>query len=422
MINSINAAFESANIDNNSISFPQQMTPKMFTKVKNMITNLRGKYVSKGDIGCFELTFNPTGIVHKFLTTNEWPKKNPFALFPTPMSIINYALEYTFAGANEWTGYELVRIFEPSAGTGSFIDAVVEDFAKYGVPVDVVCAEIDPVNIEILKGKGYKVIEGDFLNIEVDSLEKFDLIITNPPFLSQTYIHHVNHAQRFLKKYGKMMAVLPTSLFTSMTKKAKALKHTVAALNIGEFQDCIFESGTFEDTEIETMLVTINSVEQSKADMDKLTDYASRLLCLCLNNERAINTKINNCKSADDVSNLMPYLVEKYRAMSPYSFLNDDVIKKAEEAFKVTLAGNDVSTVIDKCLLNEALVESNVIPLKIEVHEMATTCAFVLTETVCTPALISSKIAANITNSKKTKPRKASKVTNENQLDLFAFG
>lgn len=422
MINSINAAFESANIDNNSISFPLQMTPKMFTKVKNMITNLRGKYVSKGDIGCFELTFNPTGIVNKFLTTNEWPKKNPFALFPTPMSVINYALEYTYAGANEWTGYELVRIFEPSAGTGSFIDAVAEDFAKYGVPVEIVCAEIDPVNIEILKSKGYTVIEGDFLNIDVNSLEKFDLIITNPPFLSQTYIHHVNHAQRFLKKYGKMMAVLPTSLFTSMTKKATALKHTVAALNIGEFQDCIFEGGTFEDTEIETMLVTINSVEQSKADMGKLTDYASRLLCLCLNNERAINTKINSCKSADDVSNLMPYLVEKYRALAPYSFLNDDVIKCAEEAFKMTLDVNDTSTAKEKQVTNEVQAQSNVIPLTLVAHEKTDKNAFVLTETISTPTLIATKITKRITNNKRTKSRKASKVINENQLDLFAFG
>jgi predicted RNA methylase len=422
MINSINAAFESASIDNNSISFPQQMTPKMFTKVKNMITNLRGKYVSKGGIGCFELSFNPTVIVNKFLTTNEWPKKNPFALFPTPMSVINYALEYTFAGANEWTGYELVRIFEPSAGNGCFIDAVVDDFAKYGVPVDVVCAEIDPVNIEILKCKGYKVIEGDFLNLEVSSLEKFDLIITNPPFLSQTYLHHVNHAQRFLKTYGKMMAVLPTSLFTSMTKRAKALKQSVAAINIGEFQDCIFEGGTFEYTDIETMLVTFNSVEQSKAVMDNLTDYASRLMCLCLNNERGINTKINKCKSSNDVSNLMPYLVEKYRALSPYSFVNDDVIKSTEEAIKITLGVNYVSTVPDECDLNDAQVQINVIPLFIDDHQKANTCSFVLTETECLPTLISTMIAANLTNSKKTKPRKVLKVTNENQLDLFSFG
>ncbi|MFT7007101.1 MAG: hypothetical protein ACJAXJ_001614 [Colwellia sp.] len=290
------------------------------------------------------------------------------------------------------------------------------------MPVDVVCAEIDPVNIEILKCKGYKVIEGDFLNLEVSSLEKFDLIITNPPFLSQTYLHHVNHAQRFLKTYGKMMAVLPTSLFTSMTKRAKALKQSVAAINIGEFQDCIFEGGTFEYTDIETMLVTFNSVEQSKAVMDNLTDYASRLMCLCLNNERGINTKINKCKSSNDVSNLMPYLVEKYRALSPYSFVNDDVIKSTEEAIKITLGVNYVSTVPDECDLNDAQVQINVIPLFIDDHQKDNTCSFVLTETECLPTLISTMIAANLTNSKKTKPRKVLKVTNENQLDLFSFG
>ena len=217
MLTTTQDALASATIIDNALRFPVEIERKIYTKVKIMLEAIRGDYKSNGGDSRFEFSFDPTNIIERFLSGDAWPKKNPYALFPTPASILSYATKYTRAGASQWAGYERVRILEPLAGRGDFIDAIAQDFAKQGIHADITCVEIDPVNIEILTSKGYQVIAGDFMGLTAEQLGEFDLIVMNPPFQGTTYIKHVNHAQTFLKRYGSLIAVLPTSLFTSNT-------------------------------------------------------------------------------------------------------------------------------------------------------------------------------------------------------------
>jgi hypothetical protein len=144
-----------------------------------------------------------------------------------------------------------------------------------------------------------------------------------------------------------MLAVIPTKLFTSITKIGVELKHRVAASNIGEFADCIFEEGTFKNTEIETMIVSLSSAEMEITDMKRSVEYAAYLmcLCLCLNNINRVNSKINGCNTADALEQLMPYLTNAFIDEDPYAFLNDDVITAAKAKFSNTSQLNDKSTV-----------------------------------------------------------------------------
>jgi hypothetical protein len=416
MINNIKEAFQTAHISNNSLSFPLEISSNIYKKAKSMLSNIRGEYFGKKDSGRFEFAFDPSDIVEKFLENDEWPKKNPYALFPTPRCIIDYAIEHTYAGALMWSGYEMVRILEPSAGRGDFIDEVAKKFKELGIRVQITCAEIDPVNIAILKSKGYSVIEGDFLNIDVESLDEFDLIITNPPFQRETYIHHVNHAQKFLCKHGKMLAVIPTKLFTSITKIGVELKHRVAASNIGEFADCIFEEGTFKNTEIETMIVSLSSVEVEISDMKSSVEYAAYLMCLCLNNINRVNSKINGCNTADALEQLMPYLTNAFIDEDPYAFLNDDVITAAKAKFSNTLQLNDKSTVNAK----QFAIPANEEALDPIIKDVFNEIDFIQFEM--------SNVQVNIGDYKpinKVKHRGIAKVTrqptNEYQMDMFSM-
>lgn len=424
MITNIEEAFQTARISNNSLSFPVEISSSIYKKAKSMLSNIRGEYVGKAESGRFEFPFNPSDIVEKFLDKNEWPKKNPYALFPTPRCIIDYAIEYTYAGAIMWSGYEMVRILEPSAGRGDFIDEVSKNFKDQGIPVQITCAEIDPVNIAILKSKGYSVIEGDFLNIDVESLDKFDLIITNPPFQRETYIRHVNHAQKFLGKHGKMLAVIPTKLFTSITKIGVELKHRVAANNIGEFADCIFEEGTFENTDIETMLVTLGSVEEEKTGMIRTVEYAAKLMCLYLNNINHVNMKINGCATDDALEQLMPYLTNVFLEEDPYAFLNDDVITVAKANFASTLELNDKSAIKAKRTNMSALSESKLIkedPLEPVIKNAFTEIDLIQIEMRNVLANIEEKCKPIKKVQIKKAPKRTRQPINEYQMDMFAL-
>jgi hypothetical protein len=423
MLNTIDVAFTTAVIQNNTLHFPLEISPKIYKIAKSMLSNIRGQYMGKGSCGHFEFPFNPTDIVEKFIATGEWPKKNPYALFPTPKSVVDYAIEYTFAGAQMWAGYEKVRILEPSAGRGDFIDEIVKDFKKHGIACEVTCAEIDPVNIAILKDKGYSVIEGDFLNVDVELIGMFDLVITNPPFQRETYVRHINHSQKFLTMHGKLVAVIPTKLFTSTTKVGCNLKHRVAACNIGEFHDCIFDEGTFKDTDIETMLVTLPSVGVEKGEMKRTVDYAAHLMCLCLNNVNHINTRINACQTNEALDSLMPYLASVYLEQDPYAFVNEDVLNASQSNFAKSRELNDKSSV-KEVLANSDSTENpalnNELATKPTIANKDDEVGNVLSKINDVLAVIDEKVTPTQKVVTLKVPKRKRKMANDLQMEMFA--
>jgi hypothetical protein len=154
------------------------------------------------------------------------------------------------------------------------------------------------------------------------------------------------------------MAVIPSKLFASQTKIGEELKQRVAANNIGEFHDCIFEKGTFENTAEETMLVTLSSAEADELTKESTIDYAAKLMCLCLNNINHVNEKINGCKSDKALDDLMPYLINTFLDEDPYAFLNKDVVRIAKNNFAISLELNDICVVKAKPISIPDILES----------------------------------------------------------------
>jgi hypothetical protein len=321
-------AFNSSVIHNNEITFPVAMDDKVFKKIKSMLQDIRGIWHG-GKRQCIAFDFNPSDIITAYLSKGQWPKKNPFSLFPTPKSVIDYTLTYTEAEPARFCGYEVVRILEPSAGTGLFIDAVVEAFTKQGITIEVTCAELDPINIAILKGKGYNVIEGDFL--QMDNLGEYDLITMNPPFKGIEYAKHVHHAQNMLAHNGKLVAVAPTSLFASPFKEAIELKEQVIANNFGEFEDCVFEHGTFEDTNYETLVFSLLSKPCSKRLIKQMIEQAVCAFVLYVKNEDELNSRVLRCKSISSLHGIKEGLVRRHLMNDRFAFMNDDIANQAVE-------------------------------------------------------------------------------------------
>ncbi len=108
----------------------------------------------------------------------------------TPSHLVDLVAD---AAVSEWLsrGGETVRIVDPSCGDGRFLVAAAERLAAGGAVVEVVGVDIDPDAVETSRealsaaGVNHRVVLADALECDWSEFGMFDLVIGNPPFLSQ---------------------------------------------------------------------------------------------------------------------------------------------------------------------------------------------------------------------------------------------
>ena len=117
-------------------------------------------------------------------------------LFPTPKELAERM-------AGEADIEPMMRVLEPSAGTGVLISAIRE-FSK-SAPVTAV--EINLSLAQAIRDRfDIPVLSGDFLE-QNGNLGKFDRIVMNPPFENGSDIKHIKHAAGFLADGGRLVAL-----------------------------------------------------------------------------------------------------------------------------------------------------------------------------------------------------------------------
>ena len=118
--------------------------------------------------------------------------------FPTPPDLAALMAEYL-------KPHPLDRVLEPSAGTGSLIDAVIE----FGEVEQIHAIEISHALSENLRAKYHSAVchtsNLDFLKIEPH--RSYDKIIMNPPFRNGEDINHTKHALSFLRPSGRLVGL-----------------------------------------------------------------------------------------------------------------------------------------------------------------------------------------------------------------------
>jgi SAM-dependent methyltransferase len=84
------------------------------------------------------------------------------------------------------TGDRCLRVLDPSCGDGRFLAAVSERASRHGVTCELVGVDIDPHAVKAARvtNPGAHVVEADALRHDFGG-RRFDLVIGNPPFLSQ---------------------------------------------------------------------------------------------------------------------------------------------------------------------------------------------------------------------------------------------
>lgn len=142
-----------------------------------------------------------------------------------------------------------MRVLEPSCGDGALLDALrryatkqrIDDLRATGI-------EVDPARAEATRAKGFGVHLGNFLQIQPNPV--FDVILMNPPFYGKHYQKHVEHARKFLKPGGRILAILPITAATDhgFITVPKWGREVWEDLPVGSFS----ESGTNINTGIAT--------------------------------------------------------------------------------------------------------------------------------------------------------------------------
>lgn len=108
----------------------------------------------------------------------------------TPAHLVDLVAD---AAVSEWASRprEVVRIVDPSCGDGRFLVAAAERLCAEGAAVEAVGVDIDSDaadtarQVLLASGVRHRVVHGDALEMDWGGLGAFDLVIGNPPFLSQ---------------------------------------------------------------------------------------------------------------------------------------------------------------------------------------------------------------------------------------------
>lgn len=227
---------DSCRVEGNILYLPDMnLDRKVYQNVNKILENIGGKWNRKVKGHVFN--DNPIDLLDNVILTGEVVDvKKEFQYFPTPKQIGKLLVEFAEIKDSD-------IILEPSAGQG----AIVELFPKEN---KYILIELNQNNCDILRNKGFEVLNKDFL--ETDNM-KVDKILMNPPFSKQQDVDHIIHAYDILKEGGILVSIVSESPFFRENKKSimfrKFLDKTKAEVfNMpkGSFKD----SGTMVNTKI----------------------------------------------------------------------------------------------------------------------------------------------------------------------------
>ena len=145
--------------------------------------------------GCYSFPYDAGEVLHKIIRTGCLPEKVSHQFYPTPDDLAVRVVRLVEPRSED-------KILEPSAGHGAL--------AAHLPKGSTTCVEVNPVNSEILKQKGFNVICADFLKWEPG--KTFNKIVMNPPFAKGEAERHVRKASELLQENGIIVAIVPASL------------------------------------------------------------------------------------------------------------------------------------------------------------------------------------------------------------------
>lgn len=236
------AVLSAAETSGNELRLVGQLDRKMYVRVNDVLEAAGGKWNKKAKAHIFES--DAAERMDEIILTGEVEKpKDEFNYFPTPKELVCEIV------ANAGVGKGM-KVLEPSAGKG----AIAYHCAELGANVD--CYELMESNFVALAGdpKLGMVRHMDFLAQVPEA--SYDRVVMNPPFMKQLDIKHVNHAHKFLKADGILVAIMSAGVKFRSNKLTEEFRNFVDSKG-GTIKD--LPEGSFKQsgTMVNTVVVTI---------------------------------------------------------------------------------------------------------------------------------------------------------------------
>jgi hypothetical protein len=205
---------KSATVTEGIVRLAEQLPRDLYERCDEVLGRLRGRWSVSAQGHVFPFAPDATeALFAAMLDAGKCPANNPLALFYTPDAVIEELVRYDLADRLDWweeyrSQFDLkpLRVLEPSAGTGAIADYIRNRWPN----VELHLVEQDPINVEVLRAKGYTVTHADFAEWQPD--HEYDIVIMNPPFSvggKDVYQSHITKAFSHLRSGGLLAAVAP---------------------------------------------------------------------------------------------------------------------------------------------------------------------------------------------------------------------
>lgn len=215
-----------------------QLERKMYLEVNKVLESIGGKWNRKEKGHVFNK--DVSSLLEDIILTGEYTDaKKEYNFFPTPREIAERLIEMAEIKPGD-------LLLEPSAGHGAIADL-------FPVQNEKLLIELNEYNCEVLKEKGYSVVQCDFLDT---CLKDIDKVIMNPPFTRQQDIDHIIRAYNSLKTGGILVSICSTSPFFRDNKKSIEFREFLESVDAEVFD---LPEGTFKEsgTMIATKIIKI---------------------------------------------------------------------------------------------------------------------------------------------------------------------
>lgn len=258
--NDLQRLLAEAIIEGNVVKFERKLDRGEYLKVDDVLQSFGGKWVKKAKGHVFP--DDPTDLIEAVIETGTFarPKKaDNFGFFPTPPALAKEMLQ--LAGVTPGA-----RVLEPNGGDGAIAELVAEIVGHD----NVVTMELQERNAEILRNKGFSPVVGDFLAQTPDAT--FQFVLMNPPFAKQQDIDHVQHAWKFLKPGGRLVAIMAASVTFRDNAKSRDFRAFLEEHG-GEIRENPDGSFKSSGTGVRTVTVVVDKPQQAAQTQGSLANF-----------------------------------------------------------------------------------------------------------------------------------------------------
>lgn len=166
----------------------------------------------------------------------------------------------------------ILKVLEPSCGEGALVRAV----HRHNPEMHITGYDINPEALNRCglgaKGSGIggigktpEILNGsctllDFMSVRVPpkDADKYDFVISNPPFTAGQDAEHVCHALLFLKPGGRLVALMTPNVLHKETGHYKRLREMLVKESYHLTESTPIPAKTFADTDIETLMLVVD--------------------------------------------------------------------------------------------------------------------------------------------------------------------